>query len=187
MRRGTRSPAWRAALLLPGLLAPGAAEAGRVTVDCRRAADGRYEISGSFEVAASSRAVWAVLTDYDRIRSFVPDMRKSRVRRRLKDGVLLEQEAAGRFFLFTRSVRVLLDVRERPFETLEFRDTLLEDFEHYEGSWTLTDGAEALTVAYRLSVEPALNAPQALTRAALRSNARALLDRIRAEILRRGG
>ncbi len=173
------------AWLLLGLfsLAPRASAA--VTLDIETEAPRTYVVRGAFDVAASTAAAWAVLTDYDRLPSFVPDLKASRVRERTANGVLLEQEATGRFFVFRRDIRVLLRCRETPGERLEFEDTLGADFELYRGSWTLRPEAGGVAVRYELRAKPKGRAPGVVARRALHRGARELLEQVRLEILRR--
>ena len=54
----------------------------------------------------------AVLTDYERIPQFMPDMEISRVLERTASGAVVEQEAVSRFMLFSKRVHLVLDVVE---------------------------------------------------------------------------
>lgn len=146
---------------------------------------GVYSLEGFFSVDASSATAWSVLTDYDGIAGFVSSMRRSRVLERRADGVLVEQEAYGRIFLFSRRVRVLLRVRERPLEEIAFEDISREDFDFYAGSWSIEGAGPSLRVLYRLEAKRRFAAPEFIARGMFRRNAQALLDQVRAEILRR--
>jgi uncharacterized protein YndB with AHSA1/START domain len=147
--------------------------------------DKTYEVSGLFTVDASTAAVWAVLTDYDHIPSFVPSMRSSRVRETRGDGsVLVEQVAVGGMFFLTKKMRILLEVRPNP-ERLRFTDVGREDFRTYDGDWEVRRLTEGSSVAYHLLVEPSFAAPSFLMSRAMKRGARDLLDQVRAEIVRR--
>lgn len=174
--------AWLMALFL----APGASFAAEVTVSLKMPGPRAYAVDGSFSVVAASSTAWEVLTDYEHLGSFVPDLKSSVVRERRPGRVLLDQEAVGRFLLFARSVRVLLEVIEEPMSRLSFRDVLGRDFETYGGRWTLLAGPDGFTrVSYRLEAVPKISAPGVVTRAALKRAARRLLDQVRQETLRR--
>ncbi|UPT75277.1 MAG: SRPBCC family protein [Elusimicrobiota bacterium] len=142
----------RAAVLLA--LALGAPSAFAARVEISRAPDKSYEVEGSFTVKASSSAVWAVLTDYDRIGGFVKSMKTSRVVASRIDGTtVVEQEAVGGVLIFSRKVKVLLEIRREP-GRLTFIDVGREDFWDYSGSWSVTEGEEGAQVVYRLSALP---------------------------------
>ena len=48
---------------------------------------------------------------------------------------MVDQEFEGKALIFTRDMRVQLDVREQPERRITFRDLALSDFEVYRGSW----------------------------------------------------
>jgi len=72
-------------------------------------------------LAAPARIVWDTLTDYERLRDFMPGVTSSRVLER--DGNRLTVEHHGEFDLlfFARPVRVRLAVEHRPFTTVVAR------------------------------------------------------------------
>lgn len=163
-----------------------AAEArGQARVSLTRLPDKSFVVSGTFDAPSSTAAVWDVLTDYERIPSFVSSMRLSRVKESRRDGtVLVEQEAVGGMFLLSKRVRVLLSVR-RDDGRLSFSDTALSDFRSYDGEWSVRATSSGVAVAYHLRAVPAFSAPGFVVRRAMSKGARQLLEQVRAEILRR--
>ncbi|MBI3289346.1 MAG: SRPBCC family protein [Elusimicrobia bacterium] len=154
-------------------------------VALKRLPDAAYEVDGEFTVDASSAAVWGVLTDYEGIPSFVASMRSSRVRETREDGSLLvEQKAVGGMFFLTRTVTILLEVRQEP-ELLRFEDIGRESFWRYEGSWSTERAPEGVRVSYHLIAQPDFVAPAVLMSRAMRRGARDLLEQVRVEIVRR--
>jgi len=61
-----------------------------------------------------ARIAWEVLSDYDRLAQFIPDMKSSRVVSRSGDRVLVEQKGEIGFFFYRQPVDVTLEVREEP-------------------------------------------------------------------------
>ncbi len=154
-------------------------------VKITRAPDKSYEVEGSFTVNASSTAVWAVLTDYDHIGGFVKAMRRSRtVASRVDGAVIVEQEAVGGVLIFSRAVRLVLEIRREP-GRLTFVDVGRENFWDYSGSWTVIAGPQGCEVVYRLSALPDFTVPSFLMRSGMKKGARDLLEQIRAEIVKR--
>ncbi|MBI4348628.1 MAG: SRPBCC family protein [Elusimicrobia bacterium] len=173
-------------LSLLGILALARPAAGfALAVDVESTAPRTYTVRGAFDVAASPQSAWEVLTDYDGLAAFVDDLRSSRVRERGPQGLLLEQEAVGRFFFLRRKARVVLRVRETAESRIEFEDVLGEDFVRYRGAWTIEAGPEGARVRYELEARPSGPALGAFARKALLDGARDLLDQVRLEILRR--
>jgi carbon monoxide dehydrogenase subunit G len=174
----------RAAVLLS--LALGAPSASGARVEITRAPDKSYEVEGSFKVKAPAAAVWAVLTDYDRIGGFVKAMRSSRVVASRVDGTtVVEQEAVGGVLIFSRTVKVVLEIRREP-GRLAFVDVGREDFWDYSGSWSVTERGDESEVVYRLSATPDFTVPPFLMRSGMKKGAGELLDQVREEIVRRG-
>jgi hypothetical protein len=155
----------------------------RVSVERRD--DGLYAIDGRFDVAASTAAAWAVVTDYKGIVSFVSSMKASRVLGSRPDGTLIvEQIAVGRMFLVSKQLHVILAVR-RDGDRLTFDDFGRADFWIYSGSWSVRPRPDGCEVRYRLLAQPDFAAPGFLLGGAMRRGARDLLDQVRAEIERR--
>src|SRR5687767_2680968 len=68
---------------------------------------GRYRVAATFSVPQSLPAVMAVLTDYDHIPRFMPDVRTSRVLERGEAEVVIEQEAVARFMMFSKRIHLV--------------------------------------------------------------------------------
>lgn len=176
---------WRGAVLLALACAAPSAWADDVTVRLTAQTRKAYTVVGVFQVAASSAAVWSVLTDYDHIDRFVSSMRESRVVETRPDGTyVVEQQAVGSVLFFSRKVRVRLAVRRSDAE-LNFADLGHADFRCYAGSWTTRPLGSGTEVTYRLEAEPDFLAPSVLMRRGLARGAKDLLDQVRAEIVRR--
>ena len=79
-----------------------------------REEEGDRVILAGIDIPASSKVIWAVLTDYDNLETFVPDMIQSRILERGEEGLIrLEQISANRFLFLKKRVRVVLQVSER--------------------------------------------------------------------------
>ena len=171
-----------AAVLLT--LAPGFASA-QTEVSLKRLPGAAYELQGEFVVAASSRAVWDVLTDYAGIPSYVSSMRVSRVLETRADGSLLvEQKAVGGMFFLTRTVTIVLEVR-REEGALTFEDIGRESFWRYEGGWKTEAAPDGVKVTYHLIAQPDFPAPSMVMSRVMKKGVQQLLSEVRTEILRR--
>jgi len=148
-------------------------------------ASGTYRIEGSFDVETPADIVWAVLTDYDRVPSFVSSVRSSTAQRESSGRLLVTQEAVGRAGPFSRTMHVVLDVTEQAPERIAFRDVCGGSFHSYAGSWTIAPEGAGVRVRYTLEARPR-SSPPLFAKSILSSNARGLLEQVRLEILRRG-
>ena len=126
----------------------------------------------------------AVLTDYDRIPKFMPDLQVSKVLERTASGAIVEQEAVSRFMMFSKRVHLVLDIREQP-GSLRFRDLCGKSFASYEGEWHLTESDSFTIVDYRLTARPSFEVPGFVLKRLLKRDAAQLIDRIKAEIAAR--
>lgn len=152
-------------LFLSGLLAAAgaapAAPALALTVERVDGAGGSkvYRIASSATVAAAPAVVWRVLTDYNRMAEFVPDLKSARVVSRSGDKVVIEQLGAVRFLFFSQPIRLVVQAHEQAPGRIDV--TLIEgDMKLYRAAWELHPAAAGgTTVSYSASIEPAFYVP----------------------------
>ncbi len=142
-------------------------------------------IRGSFSAPVSIATAWSVLTDYDGLDRFVTSMHASRIEHRDNGDRVLRQEAVAKFFMMSRTMRVLLELEETAGSRIVFRDVLGRDFRSYSGEWRLSHEAGETRVEYDLQAEPRSSVARALCRGMLRKTGEDLLAEVRAEMLRR--
>ena len=142
-------------------------------------------IRAGIDIQASSQVLWAVLTDYDNLETFVPDLIQSRILERGEDGLIrLEQISVRRFIFFKKRVRVLLQVSEELHHKIEF--VLIEgDFQTYQGSWAIDAEKEPIRLNLNLRTRPAFFAPGFILDRVLRTSSAQNLEAVREEALRR--
>jgi ribosome-associated toxin RatA of RatAB toxin-antitoxin module len=149
-----------------------------------REANGAYVVEARFRVAAPAGVIHRVLTDYDAIPRFMPDVRTSVVRRRAGGSVIVEQEAESSFLMFSKRVHLVLDILESE-RLITFRDLCGKSFDRYEGAWTLAPEGDQVTVTYTLTADPSFKVPGSVLRRLLDRNARQTIEHLRAEAARR--
>jgi ribosome-associated toxin RatA of RatAB toxin-antitoxin module len=148
-------------------------------------AAGVFHVTAAFTVAASPGTVTAVLTDYERIPEFMPDVKTSQVRERHDAGLVVEQEAAAKFMMFSRRIHLVLEVSQDG-GTIRFRDRCGSSFTKYEGAWRVNGGAGLTRVTYQLSARPSFDVPGFVLKRLFKRDAAAMIDRLTAEITTRG-
>jgi ribosome-associated toxin RatA of RatAB toxin-antitoxin module len=146
---------------------------------------GVFRVDASFTVAAPAQTVAKVLTDYERIPEFMPDVTTSQVLSRTDAGLVVEQEATAKFMMFSKRVHLVLDVAEDG-NTIRFRDRCGKSFTTYEGAWILTETNGVTAVAYQLSAKPSFEVPGFVLKRLLKRDAGVMIDRLKAEITSRG-
>ena len=146
-----------------------------------READGVYLVSARFSVPGSPSLAREVLTDYPNIPRFMPDVLTSEVIERGDGYVRVEQAAVSKYMMFSKRVRLVLDVEEGA-DVIRFRDRSHESFELYEGSWTIGTQESVTLLTYELTAKPAFSVPGFVLRKLLNRDAHIMIDRLGAEI-----
>jgi len=146
---------------------------------------GVYSVNAQFAVPEPTAVVLDVLTDYEQIPRFMPDVKSSIVRERSADLIVVEQEAEARMMMFSKRVFLRLEVHTSD-DTVQFRDSSGRSFAKYEGAWRLAHENGRTTVRYELSAVPSFDVPSFLLTRLLKRDARQMIERLRTEIAARG-
>jgi len=145
---------------------------------------GLYSVSARFVIPQRPAVALAVLSDYEQIPRFMPDVRTSLVLERSEGRFLVEQEAVARFMMFSKRVHLLLDVAEQP-DSLTFRDRCGKSFSLYEGAWTVREAEGVTIVTYELKARPSFDVPEFLLKRLLKRDSIQMIGRLQAEMARR--
>lgn len=121
--------------------------------------DGKaYQIASSGTVAASPGAVWKILTDYNRMADYVPDLKSARVVSRNGDKVIIDQLGAARFLFFSRDIHLVVEAHEQAPNKIDV--SLIDgDMKIYRCSWELTAAGAGTRVSYNATIEPKFYVP----------------------------
>ncbi|RZM81896.1 SRPBCC family protein [Leptolyngbya iicbica] len=117
-------------------------------------------ILASISIPCSVEQVWGILTDYENLSSFIPNLTVSR--RLETDGsrTLLEQVGSQCFLNIQFCARVVLDMAEQFPHCIGF--SMVEgDFKSFEGAWKL-EQAEDAEQGTRLNYEITICPPRAI-------------------------
>jgi len=141
-----------------------------------------FKVEALSRVNADLATTWAVLTDYDGYKDFVPGMTVSR---RVSDHpLLIEQRGEFGLLFFTKRVDALLEVVESPPSRLSFR-SLRGNLRRLETFIDIRrDGGQVL-VDYRSVIEPDFWVPPLIGTPIVRAAIRRKLDAVAVEIERR--
>ncbi|WP_317204434.1 SRPBCC family protein [Janthinobacterium sp.] len=100
-----------------------------------------YEVTASGVVQAPPATVWKVLTGYDRMNEFVPDLASCRVLSRNGNEVIVEQFGTARFLFMAKSIHLIVRATETPMSSIDI-SLVSGDMKHYESHWELQPVAE---------------------------------------------
>ena len=94
------------------------------------------QLSAKIHIPYSVDQVWQILTDYDRLADFIPNLAKSRQITHPQNGIRIEQVGTQSLLRLKFCARVVLDMVERFPHQLDF--VMIEgDFKEFSGSWML--------------------------------------------------
>ena len=103
-------------------VAPGPVRAAAGAIETRIERQGEYiAVNASVLMQVDARIAWEVLSDYDNLAKFIPDMKTSRVVSRDGNRVLVEQKGEFGFFFYRQPVDVMLEVVEEPRRRIDAR------------------------------------------------------------------
>ena len=145
---------------------------------------GVYTVAAAFVVPEPASVAVAVLTDYEKIPRFMPDVRTSNVLERGEGLTVVEQEAVARLMMFSKRIYLVLEIHETS-GTIRFRDRCGKSFARYEGAWTITERNGQAAIAYELTATPSFDVPEFLLKRLLKRNAAQMIERLQTEIAAR--
>ncbi len=163
---------------------------GEVQADAHRIqqnGENMFEVEASAFVRASPQQAWRVLTDYERLPLFVPDLDSSKLISRTRDEAIIEQRSRAGFVFFTLPVHMTLRIVEQPVSRIDVTQTS-GDLKHYVAHWVLEpaaqDGMNGTLIHFSSTLEPNFFLPPLLGTAAVRSNVRKMVEAVSTEIER---
>jgi ribosome-associated toxin RatA of RatAB toxin-antitoxin module len=107
-----------------------------VTIETESIEGRKRKISAKIYIPRSAEQVWQVLTDYEALADFIPNLGKSERLQHPQGGIRLEQVGTQRLLRFNFSARVVLDLEEIFLQEIRF-NMVEGDFNSYSGCWRL--------------------------------------------------
>ena len=150
----------------------------RLPGGCRR-------LAVQLRLALDPQWLWAVLTDYDSLSRFIPNLQTSRLLWRRENVVGLEQEGAQSFMGLRFKARVQLELTEHLAQRRLSFVMVKGDFRRFEGAWQISGDAEASSLLYELTVQGCVGMPIALIEQRLQEDLAANLRAVQQEAQRR--
>lgn len=122
-------------------------------------------VDGIIHIQAPVRDVWSVLTDYEHIKDFIPQVLESQLLKDKGAEKLIQQTGKTGILFFKKTSTIVLKVKEFYLDRILFKQDS-GDFKVFEGEWQLTACPEGdgTMLAYRAKIKPDFFAPPALTR-----------------------
>ncbi|GAB4141962.1 MAG: SRPBCC family protein [Cyanobacteria bacterium J069] len=158
-----------------------------VAVEVVPVGDRTRQISATIQIPQPSDRIWQVLTDYEHLSEFIPNLKESRRVAHPEGGIRIEQVGAQSLWKLKIKfcARVVLDMVETFPRELRFH--MVEgDFKEFFGCWTLQPApdAQVTNLTYTLTVQPSRVMPIGLIEKRLRrdleTNLTAIYQRVEA-------
>ena len=99
--------------------------------------DGARRLAAQLTTTASFDSLWSVLTDYDRLNLFIPNLLSSKKIFRNETNLHVKQVGSQDFLGLKFSAEVLLDLYEEKENGLIKFNLIKGDFRKFEGSWKI--------------------------------------------------
>ena len=164
----------------------------------------RFEAQAVLDLAADAQTVWATITDYAALPSFMPGIHVCRVIERRSptktaEHLVVEQQGEFRFLLFAQTMTVRLEIEHQllrmaqakavSFELGLFKRRAIDNFEgRYELEPSTGRGSTARTqLRYTAVIGLHLPPPPVIGSVAVRVNLAAQLEALAWEVARRSG
>lgn len=96
-----------------------------------------FEVTASGSVKAPPATVWKVLTDYEGMPEFVPDLNKTKVLSRTGNRAIIEQSGVARFLFLSRTIHLIVQAAEEPMTSIDI-SLVTGDMKVYSCRWELT-------------------------------------------------
>ena len=165
----------------------GACALDTIQQDMERLPQGVRRLAVRLRLELDHDLIWTVITDYENLSGFIPNLASSRLLWRRGSQVGLEQVGCQQFCGLRFSARVELElVEQREDGVLRFRMTQ-GDFRRFEGAWTVRREPKGACLLYELTVQGRPGMPIGLIEQRLREDLAANLRAVQQEALQRSG
>lgn len=127
--------------------------------------------------------IWQVLTDYNHLADFTPDLLDSKLIRREDDIAIIEQKNKVRILIFSKIISQEMSVKHEYPDKLIFKGTK-GDMDIFEGKWILNKiNDKGTLLTYDLKVKPNFYVPKWLFRLTFKKAVSNSLNAIRNRII----
>jgi ribosome-associated toxin RatA of RatAB toxin-antitoxin module len=166
-------------------LESGCCELDTIQQEMERLPGGCRRLAVQLRLGIDPQWLWAVLTDYDVLSRFIPNLECSRLLWRRGNVVGLEQEGAQVFMGLRFRARVHLELTEQ-LEQRRLSFTMVKgDFRRFEGAWQIGGDGSTTTLLYELTVQGCVGMPIGLIEQRLRDDLASNLRAVQREAQRR--
>jgi ribosome-associated toxin RatA of RatAB toxin-antitoxin module len=145
-----------------------------------------YEVDATGTVAAPLPKVWRILTGYERMAEFVPDMESCRVLSRNGNEVIIEQFGVARLLFMSKTIHLIVRAIEQPMSAIDI-SLISGDMKHYESRWELIPVPETggTKIVYKGRLMPNFYVPGILGSKMIRGDIERMMSAVLARLDRK--
>jgi ribosome-associated toxin RatA of RatAB toxin-antitoxin module len=142
-----------------------------------------FDVTAKMTVNASVLRSWTVLTDYDGLAGFVPNLSRSQVISRNGNERVVAQNGYAKFLFIRQPVDLVLHVTEQPMQAIDIR-LVSGNMRDYQARWELqaTPDGSRTQIAYAGLIAPYFYVPTLFGVALMKSDLRDMLNAVKAEM-----
>lgn len=144
----------------------------------------RFSIVVRADANVSPEIAWAVLTDYNNLSRFVPDMSMSRLLSAPGEPVRVEQKGKEGLLSFVFPEEVVLAIEEQPIHRIRFR-AVSGTVKSMQGEWLIIDEGNSVSVLYSAKVVAGRLVPPLLSESLLEKRLKEKMEGVVREMKRR--
>jgi ribosome-associated toxin RatA of RatAB toxin-antitoxin module len=147
-----------------------------------------FEVNATGFVRATQQQAWQVLTDYERLHEFVPDLRSSALLSRDGHEVVVEQRSQSGFLFLSQTIHMIVRVKEQPYSVIDVA-LISGDMRDYSAHWELLpsaqNGIDGTHVTFEGMMEPAFFVPPVIGKSIVQVNVKRMVEAVVSEIEKR--
>ncbi|EJL85086.1 polyketide cyclase / dehydrase family protein [Herbaspirillum sp. CF444] len=151
-----------------------------------------FEVTAKMTVHADVARSWKVLTDYNRLAEFVPNLSRSQVSSSEGNERVVTQNGFARFLFIRQNIDLVLHVTEQPMQAIDIR-LVSGNMREYQARWELQSlqaqqqaGNDGRTrISYAGIIAPDFYVPTLFGAALMKGDLRNMLNAVKAEIEKR--
>ncbi|WP_240475793.1 SRPBCC family protein [Herbaspirillum rhizosphaerae] len=150
-----------------------------------------FEVTAKMTVNADVARSWKVLTDYNRLAEFVPNLSRSQVSSSEGNERIVTQNGFARFLFIRQPIDLVLHVAEQPMQAIDIR-LVSGNMREYQARWELQTqqaqqpqqpGGDGRTrISYAGIIAPDFYVPTLFGAALMKSDLRNMLNAVKAEM-----
>lgn len=154
-----------------------------------------FAVTATMTANADVARSWKVLTDYDRLAEFVPNLSRSQVLSSEGNERVVSQDGFARFLFIRQNIDLVLHVTEQPMEAIDI-GLVSGNMREYRARWELQavsptrqageDGLDGRTrISYAGIIAPDFYVPTLFGATLMKRDLRNMLNAVKAEIEKR--